>query len=281
MNFVRLFSLLMLIICIGSKVIADDGPVASLESSSFLNNGVTAHRGNSGECPENTLSAFESGIEIGADWIELDVFVTKDDKLVVIHDRTTQRVGDKNLTVPDSSYNELLTVDVATDFRNRMQKTIEECPRQNIPLLEAVLNLVMKQNRTRVSIQPKMDCVAEAVALVKSLNAESWVGFNDGNLKYMTEVKRLAPNIPVFWDRGAETNIEEDIQIANQHGFETLVLHQSGVTPEKVQKVKAAGLEFGAWTVNERATMERLLNMGVQRLYTDHPRMLLKLKMDR
>lgn len=281
MSLVRIFSMLMLVICIGSKVIADDGTVNPLESSSFLNNGVTAHRGNSSEFPENTLPAFESGIEIEADWIELDIFTTKDGKLVVIHDRTTQRVGDKNLVVPDSTYNQLLTVDVATDFRKRMQKTIDECPMQKIPLLEDVLKLVMKQNRTRVSIQPKMDCVAEAVALVKRLNAESWVGFNDGNLQYMLEVKRLAPEIPVFWDRGADTDIEEDIQTAKHHGFESLVLHHSGVTLKNIQIVKSAGLEFGAWTVNDRAAMERLLNMGVERLYTDHPRMLQKLKKDR
>lgn len=248
------------------------------KTNSFLNNGVTAHRGNSGDFPENTLPAFESGIEVGADWIELDIFRTKDGKLVVIHDRTTARTGDKNLGVTDSTYENLLTVDVATDFRNRTGKTIDNCPAQTIPLLEDVLRLVMKQNRTRISIQPKMDCVAEAVALVKSLKAERWVGFNDGNLQYMADVKRLAPEIPVFWDRGADTNIEEDIRIAHQHGFEALVLHHSGVTPEKVRKIKAAGLEVGAWTVNDGEAMEKLLNMGVQRLYTDHPRRLLALK---
>ena len=68
-------------------------------TGSFLHNGVTAHRGNSGEHPENTIPAFKSGIEIGADWIELDIFRSKDGKIVVIHDQTTERVGDKNLLV--------------------------------------------------------------------------------------------------------------------------------------------------------------------------------------
>lgn len=253
---------------------------AEPKASSFLNNGVTAHRGNPGEFPENTLPAFESGIQVGADWIELDIFRTKDGKLVVIHDRTTERVGDMKLSVPDSTYTELLAVDVATDFRRRSGKTLEECPAQRIPLLQEVLRLVMRQRRTRVSIQPKMDCVAEAVALVKRLKAERWVGFNDGNLQYMADVKRLAPRIPVFWDRGAETNIDEDIRIARQHGFEALVLHHSGVTAEKVRKIKTAGLVVGAWTVNDRATMEKLLDMGVERLYTDYPQRLLDVKGD-
>lgn len=250
-------------------------------SSPVLSNGVTAHRGNSGEAPENTISAFESGIEAGADWIELDIFRTRDGKLVVIHDRTTGRVADRDLTVPDSTFDELLAADVATDFRRRLGRSVGECPPHRIPLLEEVLRLVMKQDRTRVSIQPKMDCVAEAVALVKGLKAERWIGFNDGNLQYMAEVKRLAPAIPVFWDRGADTGIDEDLATARRHGFESLVLQHGGVTPEKVRKVRSAGLEIGAWTVNDRPTMEKLLDMGVERLYTDHPRTLLALRMER
>lgn len=245
---------------------------------SFLVNGVTAHRGNSGEFPENTNSAFQSGITVGADWIELDILRTKDGKLVVIHDETTDRVGDKTLIVAESTYDELAVVDVATDFRLRTRKTREECPPQRIPLLKDVLQLVMRQNRTRVSIQPKTDCVADAVSLIERMKAERRVGFNDGNLEYMTDVKRLAPDIPVFWDRSKNTNIDEDIHIAHKLGFESLVLHHEGVTAEKIEKIKAAGIEVGAWTVNDSALMKRLLDAGVERLYTDLPRSLLRLK---
>jgi glycerophosphoryl diester phosphodiesterase len=257
------------------------GADACAVEPAWWNNGVTAHRGNSVEYPENTLAAFESGVEAGADWLELDIFRTADGRLVVIHDRSTGRVADRDIDVVASTFAELLAVDVAAEFRRRKEKTIEECPPARIPSLEDVLRLVMTQRRTRVSIQPKMDCVADAVALVRKLKAERWVGFNDGSLEFMAEVKRLAPEIPVFWDRGAKTDIDADIRVAKQHGFESLVLHFSGVTPEKVQKIRAAGLECGAWTVNDRATMTRLLDAGVQRLYTDDPRTLLGLISER
>jgi len=247
----------------------------SSAADSFLRNGVTAHRGNSGEFPENTLPAFQSGIDVGADWIELDILRTQDGKLVVIHDRSTGRVGDKNLGVVESTYEELQTVDVATDFRRRSGKAVAECPPQRIPLLKDVLRLVMAQAQTRASIQPKMNCVADAMALVRSLGAERWVGFNDGNLEYMAEVKRLAPDIPVFWDRGGNTDVDDDIAAATQHGFESVVLHHGGITAEKARKLKAAGLEAGVWTVNDRPTLLRLLAMGVERIYTDEPRLLL------
>lgn len=248
---------------------------------SFLANGVTAHRGNSSEFPENTMPAFQSGIDVGADWIELDILRTKDGQLVVIHDETTNRVSNRKLIVAESTYEELEVVDVATDFRRRTGKTLGECPPHRIPLLKDVLRLVIKQSRTRLSIQPKMDCVADAVALIQEMKASPWVGFNDGNLQYMAEVKRLAPNIPVFWDRGRDTNIDEDIRTAKKHGFETLVLHHEGVTPDRASKIKAAGIEVGAWTVNEAAMMERMLDAGVERLYTDRPRSLLSLKAER
>ncbi|WP_417391857.1 glycerophosphodiester phosphodiesterase [Gimesia sp.] len=244
----------------------------------FLQNGVTAHRGNSGEYPENTMPAFRSGVAVGADWIELDIFLTKDGQLVVTHDQTTGRVGDKKLDVAGSTYEELKTVDVATDFRKRHQLTKKECPPARMPLLIEVLKMIKQQHKTRVSIQPKADCVKAAVALVKQLNMEPWVGFNDGNLKYMTQVKQLAPAIPVFWDRGADTDLNVDINIAQQRGFAALVLHHQGITAEKVRKIKAAGLEPGAWTVNDPAVMKQLLKQGVQRIYTDEPALLLQLK---
>lgn len=251
---------------------------ARAESPSFLQNGVTAHRGNSGEYPENTLPAFQSGIEVGADWLELDLFLTRDGKLVVTHDKTTQRVGDRSLNVAESTYAELKAVDVASDFRKRHQLTKAECPPLEMPLLEDVLKLVKQQQRTRVSLQPKADCVKQAVALVRQLKMEAWVGFNDGNLAYMSQVKQLAPDIPVFWDRGANTDIDADIKIARERGFEALVLNFKGVTPEKIRKIKAAGLEPGAWTVNDPALMQQLLKQGVERIYTDKPRQLLQLK---
>ncbi len=247
-------------------------------SLNFLSNGVTAHRGHSGEFPENTLAAFRSGIDVGADWIELDILRTRDGQLVVIHDRTTQRVGDADRVVTESNYAELAEIDVATDFRKRRGKSLIECPPAKIPLLKDVLTMVKSQGQTRVSIQPKMDCVADAVSLVRSMNAEQWVGFNDGNLEYMVEVKRIAPEIPVFWDRGKDTDIDSDIMVAKQHQFDSLVLHQDGITPEKVEQIRAAGIEVGAWTVNDPASMQRLLKMGVQRIYTDHPSLLLSLK---
>ena len=74
------------------------------DTTSFLDNGVTAHRGSSGEFPENTIPAFQDALKAGADRIQLDLLRSKDGQLDVIHDTTTGRVGDRDLVFGYSTY---------------------------------------------------------------------------------------------------------------------------------------------------------------------------------
>ena len=249
-----------------------------------LHQGVTAHRGNSGNLPENTMAAFESAVELNVDWVELDVFVTKDGKLVVIHDPTTGRMGDRDLEVAQSTYDELLEVDVSVDFLNRKGEAFEgELPENTkyIPLLEEVLQFFNTVEGTRLSIQPKTDSVDAAVELIRQFGLEGSTGFNDGNLEYMKRVKELAPEIHVFWDRPGNLNLEKDIEIALEHGFEGMVINHSGISEDVVKKVTEAGLEIGTWTVNDPDVMRRFLDLGVQRIYTDYRDVLIDIKSER
>lgn len=242
-----------------------------------MNNGVTAHRGNSGEYPENTIPAFVSAVKLNVDWLELDIYRTKDGKLVVSHDSTTKRVGDVVMDVTEATYEELKTVDVAHQFRKSRNLTKEQCPKGTIPLLTDVIQLVKLQHKTRLSIQPKMDCVAEAIQTIKRMKAENWVGFNDGNLDFMKQAKQSDPNLPVFWDR-YRSDVDEDIDTARKWNFETIVMHCDDVTREKIDKIHRAGIEAGAWTINDTKIMKQFLKMGIDRLYTDYPAKLLGVK---
>ncbi len=253
-------------------------PLVTAAPNSFLNNGVTAHRGDSGSYPQNTLPAFESALALGVDWIEIDIFMTLDNQIVVCHDTTTEKVGERALRISETDYAELKAIDVAHAFRTRNKLTIEECPPARIPLLSEVLTLMKTQDKTRVSIQPKQAIVDEAIDLINAMDAQAWVGFNDGDLAKMARVKELAPTIPVFWDRGPTLSINNDIAIAKEHGFEALIHQFTTITQESVQTLHDAGLESGAWTVNDPAELTRLLDLGVYRIYTDYPDILLELK---
>jgi glycerophosphoryl diester phosphodiesterase len=250
---------------------------APKDKVAFLSNGVTAHRGGTMNAPENTLAAFQNAMEMGVDWLELDILLTKDGQLVVCHDRTTGRTADQDLAVAESTFEELRALDAAYAFRRARGLTLEECPKMAMPSLREVLLVVMTQAKTRVSIQPKVDCVGEAVALIRELKAVPWVGFNEGALSRVVRVKELEPQIPVFWDRPAKSDWEADLRLAKEHHFEALVYHESAVTEELIRRCRKAGFEVGAWTVNERQAMERLVGWGIDRLYTDDPQAALEI----
>ena len=190
------------------------------------------------------------------------------------------RVGDRNLRVGEVAYEELQQVDVAYQFRLQNQLSPQQCPPARVPLLKELLELAIKQDKTRLSIQPKDECTADAVALIRAMQATAWVGFNDGSLPKMRLVKELNRSIPVFWDRGPDTDVHADCRIARQHGFEAVVPHHRGVTREKVEALHKAGLRTGAWTVNDPQEMRRLLDLGIDRIYTDDPLLLLRVKSD-
>lgn len=259
-----------------TQVVAGEG-VDPGDESCFHVNGVTAHRGNSSLYPENTLRAFRSAIEVGVDWMECDILKTRDGKIVVIHDKDTGRVGDRNLRIAESTYDELRQVDVAFDFRRRTGRTLAECPIAAAPLLEDVIRLTMTQRRTRLSIQPKMDIVDEAIELIREMKAESWVGFNEGSFDRVRRVKELAPEVTVFYDtNGKDTELH--VERAMKHGFEGIVMRRDNITVEDIEIIHRADLEAGAWTVNEEEEMKRLKGMGVDRIYTNFPAALLSLQ---
>ena len=108
---------------------------AAGSTGEVLRNGVTAHRGDSVAFPQNTMAAFRSALNLGADWIELDVQRTADGKLVVMQDKRTNSVADVDLEVSSCVYDELALVDVAHRHRKKHALSLGECPKARAPLL--------------------------------------------------------------------------------------------------------------------------------------------------
>jgi glycerophosphoryl diester phosphodiesterase len=214
--------------------------------------GVTAHRGASGERPENTLAAFAAAVQLGVDWLECDAHLTADGHVVVIHDGRTGRTGDVDLAVAETSLAELQAVDAAAQFRERRGLSVEQCGKHTIPLLSEVLELVMQtSDDVRLSVQPKADCVAQIWAVVCATGIDQHrIGFNDSSLEYMSQARQLAPAATIFWDRVwghpagpplASNQLEEDLAIATEQGFNCLVLHKGGCSAEAVATIHRAG----------------------------------------
>ena len=125
---------------------------------------VWAHRGASGYVPENTLDAFQKAVEMGADGIELDVQMTKDGELVVIHDETIDRVSDGKGWVKDYTYAELK--------KFNFNKTHPEYEKEEIPTVEQVY-LLIKPTKLMINVEIKTGIVNAADYACDILKADA------------------------------------------------------------------------------------------------------------
>ena len=231
---------------------------------------IYAHRGNMSQFPENTMAAFQSAISLGCPWIELDIQKTKDGYLVVTHDESSIRVTGVNKIISQTNYEELKQLNFGNFFNDNQIHTL--------PLLSEVFDSI-KNTQVKVSIQPKANgLVLPSIQLAKKFRVFEQIAFNDINCEYLIEAKLYDKNIPVHWDRLPGTELETDLYIAKQFGFETLMYLNEAITPEKVKQVQAKGFNMGACVVNDIEDFKKYLDWGITHYYTDYPKEFLAIK---
>jgi glycerophosphoryl diester phosphodiesterase len=232
-----------------------------------LGNGVAAHRGNMSVFPENTIASFESAVNLGCSWIELDIQKTLDGKIVVTHDANTIRVTGQDYVVTQTDYAMLAQLNFAAYKQNNTF--------QKLPLLTDVFDLIKGKN-TRITIQPKCNGVVNhAINLANKMGVKDQIAFNELNCEYLVEAKQIDSSIPVFWDRLPDTNINIDIFIAEKFGFECLMYVYNQFSKDTFMKIKNRGIECGVCVVNDSDLMDMYLSWGVKMFYTDYPQILL------
>ena len=243
--------------------------------SGFRYNGATGHRGNPEAAPENTLESFEDAIELGGDFIETDVHLTRDGRLMLCHDANALRTCGVDMPFAEVDSAELRKLDASFAF-NHAGGSFHAT---RIPFLEEALELVRKHSDVRISLQPKCPHVKKICDAVKRAGMCSQIAFNDGNLDYMKTAKHEIPEAVIFYDTCSAEQLEEAIDISAGLGFFSIVSAYPTLTPEYVKAIKAAGLEAGAWNVNDPEGIAKYLAMGAFRLYSDMPAEVLRQKM--
>lgn len=225
-----------------------------------------AHRGASGLYPENTLLAFREAVACGTDMLELDVLLSRDGELVVMHDQTLDRTTNGTGRVRDHSLAELRQLDAGQGER--------------IPLLGEVLALAQAAG-VRLAIEIKGDDEASSVriaeALMPRLVTAGWVdravvtSFHAGALRLARSLEPRLPAMldPVPWDGSLSPRAvcEQALRAsANIVGSD----HRH-VTAALLDECRLTGLALWPWTANEPADIRRLVRLGVPGLFTDRP----------
>ncbi len=232
---------------------------------------IIAHRGASHLAPENTMASVMLGWKKGAD-VEVDVYLSADNRIVVIHDSTTKRTGGTELKVKEATSRELRKLDVGS-FK------AEQFTGEQIPFLADIIETIPPKRKLYVEIK----CGKEILPFLKELIVDSGrisqiviIGFD---LDTVTMSKKLI-DVPTYWLKGTAKDedtgewIPHDLQLiqtAQDNGLDGMDVHYAGVTKEFADAAISAGQNLYVWTVDDPAEAARLARLGVAGITTNRP----------
>jgi glycerophosphoryl diester phosphodiesterase len=226
---------------------------------------IIAHRGASGHAPENTFSAYRLAIELGSQFIEVDLQESSDGHIVAIHDAVLQRTTNGRGNVAESTLAELRGVDAGRWFDRDFQG-------QRVPTIEDVLGLTREAD---IGFYFQIRCPFSAefgrslLQAVRKVDAIARVVVVSSDPTAIEAVRKL--------DDAAVAGIlieaprSDALEHAALCGARQVCLREDLVTAELVNRAHDAGLLAVAWTVNLPGRMRALLVTGVDRIVTDFP----------
>lgn len=234
---------------------------------------IIAHRGESFDAPENSLSAILLAWERGAKVVEIDVHLSADKEVVVIHDKHTGRVGDKKRIVKKSSLSELKTVDIGL-------KKSEKYKGERIPALSEVLETVPPEGKLIIEVKCGNEVINPLIQVLKASAIESTqVELMAFNLKVVGEMKMKAPQFKVVWLLDLDYYFPHWLLVVNARNIIRKVkageLDGVNVWAGKVlnkafvKAFKDEGLLFYVWTVNDQHIARKIKGYGVDAITTD------------
>ncbi len=242
---------------------------------------LIAHRGGAKLAPENTVAAFRSAVrEWDADMLEMDVRLTSDARLVVIHDETVDRTTDGTGPIRGLSWREARQLDAGHRFRDPNGERSFRGRGVRLPLFSEVLTAFP---HTRIIVEPKAaEAAAPLVGAIRAADAEERVLI--GAEFESTRARARGYRGPWGASRiqAARFWLLNHLGLAGRwpapaaDGFQ--LPEWSGrlhvVTPKLIRAAHAANLPVHVWTVDEPADMRRLLEWGVDGIMTDRPDLL-------
>lgn len=237
---------------------------------------IIAHRGASADAPENTLAAIREAWKQKADGAEFDIRLTKDGKVVLMHDDTTRRTAGKDLEVKDQPLDELQKLD-AGSWKGEKWKG------EPVPLLEDILKELPAEKVYYIEIKSGPEILPELARVIKaSGRAAVQLRIISFDFETLVKSKNLIPGVKTLWIVDGKKNsithkkTYPDLAALAEKtvaaGIGGLNLNQGFPLDEAaIEAIKARGLNVAVWTVNDAAVANRLATAGIDALSTDYP----------
>ena len=254
---------------------------------------IIAHRGACGYAPEHTLAAYKQAVDMGVDYVEIDLHMTKDGELVAIHDKTLSRTTNVEKVYPhrgpswrvrDFTLAEIKKLDAGSWFNNRYPEYAKkEYSEERIPSLREVIRVV-KEGNQKVSLYietkdpgnyPGLEEKLVSILEKSGLLQDGKVVFQSFSEESLRTLKTLVPeDIPLIQLFSIEMlggkNLNNLLHYTAEYA-DGIGVEQSVVTRELVKRAKKYELIVHSYTVNTEEEMHKQISLGVDGMFTDYP----------
>ena len=223
---------------------------------------VTAHRGASKDFPENTMPAFEGALEMGADWIELDVQQTRDGVLIVMHDSNLRRTTGDPRNIWEVDFKEVAQLDAGGWFASEYEGT-------PIPTLAEVLEWA-RDNDMRLNIELKptgheTEFAQSVVDLVRNFDYMDRCVITSQSYETLQQVRDCDEEVQTVYVMAVAYG-----NLLKLKAADTFSVKSINITSSMVGRLHNAQKQLYAWTVNSEKSMEKMVQLGVDNIITDN-----------
>lgn len=222
---------------------------------------VTAHRGASSVYPENTLRAFSGAVELGADWIELDVQQTRDGQIIVMHDTNLARTTGLRQDIWQTDYAQIAGLDAGSWFS-------EKFAGEPVPLLSDALSFAKEHDiRLNIELKPtghETDFEQAVVDLVRQADYLEQCVITSQSYAVLEAVKAYAPEVKTVYVMSVAFGNLLKLDAADAFSVKSI-----NITSGMVSQLHNAGKEIYAWTVNTSNNLDKMIRLQVDNIITD------------
>lgn len=221
---------------------------------------ITAHRGSSKEAPENTLSAIKKAASNKADYAEIDVQLTKDKKIILLHDSSFLRTSGLDKKPSQMLYKDIIKLDVGKWFSDEFEGERIATLKEVIDFSRGKLKLNIELKATDIS----PDLIDEVIKLIESEKFENDCVITSLNYDDLLKVERKKPSLKTGYIMFVAIGQLEHMVV------DFYSVEETNVSEAFVSRAHNKGREVHVWTINKEESMRKMIDLGVDNIITDN-----------
>ncbi|MCK5136824.1 MAG: alkaline phosphatase [Bacteroidales bacterium] len=241
-------------------------PLSAQDSPNEKEFNYVGHRGASYLAPENTMASIQLAWELGADAAECDVMLTKDNRVILFHDKNAKKLTGENLIINETSWEQLSKLFIKLNDSN-----LKQYENEPIPLLKDVLGTIPADRMLVIEIKTGPEILPHLQQVIDKYWESGRISFIAFDFETIKATKELYPEIPCYYLSSFKPDLKKHFDAVVDNKLDGVDLRHAIIDRKTVEKCNAAGLDVWCWTVNDPETAMKMKEMGVTAVTTDRP----------